>query len=242
MAGVTKNGLGIAAKTGNLNLMMNLANGTSSASIKGMVPGFAASFAANFKMSPGTSPKLYGQIAANISSSFAKIDSAWSQARSGVSLSGSLFLNASPDFQRVAIASVGVGSRFNQGTSGSARISPSLPSINRLSLGIRSSQQGVGLNAVSSFTWPSGRIDTYTPRSDGNYDVQTMQPIPYGPGDTDYSGAAVCSVNDPMVLGGSLLLAQQQAPRNFSDSSSQLSSDFPATAFGDVNNSYSEYA
>jgi hypothetical protein len=209
MAGVTKNGIGLAAKSGNLNLLMNIANGSLSGSVKGMLPGLATKFAANFKLAPGTSPKLYGQIASNISSSFTKINPSWAQNRSGTALNGNLFLNSSPDFKKVLGALVGTGSNFYRAVSQVSSIASALPSLSRLNLGVKSASVGTGDSAQSVYSWPSGRTDTYTPRTDAGYDVQTTQPVAYAPGDTDYTAAQSYPINDPMILGASLVQAQE---------------------------------
>lgn len=211
MARVTNNSLGIAARTGNLNLMMNLANGSMAGSIKGMFPGFPAAFAAGFKLDKNMKPQFYGQIASSISTSFGKIDVNWAKGANGSTFNANLFLGGSRDFRTVAKASLRYASSpWSRSSTTTASVATSLPGVGSFNLGIRGNQITVGGVVKMQYQWPSGRKDVYTERQGGGYDVVSTKPTPvFDPdgspptGDaSDYYDVDNSTIDDPMVKGG----------------------------------------
>lgn len=222
MSRVTMNSLNIAVRTGNLNLLMNLANGSMSGNIRSMYPNFPASFAAGFRLDSNMKPQFYGQIASSISTSFGKIDVNWAKTPYGNTFNGRLFLNSSRDFRTVASASVGYANRpFNNGYTTNTSIVSSLPGVGVLGLGVRGKEITVNGSAQFRYDFPNGGYDVYSKQTDNTYSKVSNRPIPLfnpngaiPPGnDSDFYSLDNSQITDPMVFGG-LLCRQQDYSKN----------------------------
>ena len=238
MSTVTKNSLGLAVSTGNLNLMMNLANGSMAGSIKGMYPGFPAAFAASFKLDKNLKPQFFGQISSSITTSFGKIDVNWAKGKNGSTFNANLFLKASKDFKTVAKASVGGATRpYSRSSTTTASVSANLPGTAAFSLGVKGKQVSINGTAKMVYEWPSGKTQTYTKRADESYDVITTKPLPIFTPDvatpvgqaSDYYDVDNSSINDPMALGG---LVCKQAEDSSSNATANTSESIQSSFSG----------
>lgn len=246
MTAVTKTALSVAVSTSNVNLLANIASGSMAASVNGIEPNFTSSFAGNFKLTTGTPPSSFGQIAATISSSFGKINASWAAkpTRGGTSLvNANLALKGSVDFKSVLSSAVTL-SRSALATTTSAPVSvaaTAVPNVLNLAPGsvLDSTTDGISLPTTVQFN--NGTTDTYTPNSDGTFNYESTTPTT--PTTQQLASLDNSAITNPMALTGlygqclasgadsSMSTGLPDPTLNASDS---LAANFPLAYTGDL--------
>ena len=236
---VTKNILSSVVVTSNVNMLSNISFSVKNGRVKCVMPKFTTRFAANFKLPAGILPSEFGNIGAQISGSFSRINGRWVtkvNARGQARINGNTLLNVSTDFRKVMGAAnaksrsswklnVGVNAQF----SGS-----SVPTYRRPGL-IKYETTTASGKPVVRYKFADGSEKRYVTNDDNSITETVAQPA-LAPTDlAAYRNFNNSQIDDPLVFGHVLNTAKDAASLNgnsggfFGNPLESLKSNFPYT-------------